>query len=270
MTRRIAGLAELADGLAGVLVDQFGVLHDGQSAAPGAAACLAHLRARGIRIVALTNSGRRAAENAERLARFGFPPRLFDAVISSGELARARIAAMLAEGALPPGAAVAVIARGGDPGTLAGLPLRAVPPGPGAALVLIAGAEPESVSLDGYARALAPLARAGVPALCANPDRWMQTARGVAFGPGQIAERYAALGGPVEMLGKPGAEMFRAGLAALGDPPPARCLMIGDSPEHDIAGAAAVGLRTLLVTSGPQSGTAAAVPPDHVIARLVW
>jgi ribonucleotide monophosphatase NagD (HAD superfamily) len=72
------------------------------------------------------------------------------------------------------------------------------------------------------------------------------------------------------MLGKPGAAMFHAALEALGGPAPGRTLMIGDSPEHDIAGAAALGIRTLLVTSGPQSGTEGAAPPDYATDRLAW
>lgn len=270
MTRTIAGLSQIAGGFEAVLVDQFGVLHDGRSAAPGAADCLKRLRDRGVRIAALTNSGKRAGANAARLARLGFPEALFDAVISSGELARAHVEALLAEGGLGPGARVAVIARDGDRGTLDGLGLTLGPPDARADLVLIAGVEPETTPLPAYATALAPLARAGVPAICANPDRWMQTRAGIGFGAGQLAALYAAEGGPVTMLGKPGAAMFGAALGALSDPEPGRTLMIGDSPEHDIGGAAALGIRTLLVTSGPQSMTQGARAPDFAIARLVW
>jgi ribonucleotide monophosphatase NagD (HAD superfamily) len=73
------------------------------------------------------------------------------------------------------------------------------------------------------------------------------------------------------MLGKPGIEMFRAGLGALGDPPPGRVLMIGDSPGHDIAGAATAGCRTLWISSGVQSGADSFVAsPDFRMKHLRW
>lgn len=39
-------------------------------------------------------------------------------------------------------------------------------------------------------------------------------------------------------------------LAALGNPPPMTVLAIGDSPEHDIAGAAGAGLDSVLLRTG--------------------
>lgn len=53
---------------------------------------------------------------------------------------------------------------------------------------------------------------------------------------------------------KPGPEIFRRALAALGTAP-ARALMVGDNP-HDDAGAALLGVRTLLLprTRGPSHG----------------
>ena len=39
-------------------------------------------------------------------------------------------------------------------------------------------------------------------------------------------------------------------LAALGNPPPRTVLAIGDSPEHDIAGAAGAGLDSVLLRTG--------------------
>ena len=271
MTEAIAGLSRIADRFDAVLVDQFGVLHDGVTAYDGALACLRALRAREVRIAAVTNSGKRAAANATRLAKFGFTADLFDTVISSGELARAHVCGLLDTGDLAPGARVAVISRDADMATLEGLGLELGPPGGDAAdLVLIAGAEPETTALDAYGDALAPSAASGIPAICANPDHWMQTSAGIRFGAGQIARRYEELGGRVTMLGKPSASIFLAALAALGHPEPERTLMIGDSPAHDIAGAASVGVKTLLVTSGPQSDTAGGSDPDYEIPSLVW
>ncbi|MEM8753121.1 MAG: TIGR01459 family HAD-type hydrolase [Pseudomonadota bacterium] len=269
MTARIAGLGEIVERFDGLLVDQFGVLHDGRRAFPGAREALDRAKASGLSIVALTNSGKRSALNAARLERLGFPASLFRSVISSGELAHERIDRMLADGRLRPGARAVLIARDGDRSLVEGKPLSLVPLGGAAEIVLIAGAEPERTDRAAYRAALAPLARAGVPALCANPDTAMYADGRAAFGAGLIAEDYRADGGPVETLGKPGAAMFEAGLAALGTTDPARTLMIGDSPEHDVAGAKAAGCATLLVTDGVQGGTGGGAA-DYALPRLVW
>ena len=60
--------------------------------------------------------------------------------------------------------------------------------------------------------------------------------------------------------------LARAGLAA------AAVLFVGDSPEHDIAGASDAGMRTALITDGglppPLQSGRDVVSPDHTISRL--
>ncbi len=268
--RPIAGLSEIVAGFDAILFDQYGVLHDGRRAFPGAAEAARRARAAGLGAAVLSNSGKRAEANAERLARLGFARELFDAVVTSGEACRGRLAADLAAGRLAEGAAVLVVARGGPDAALEGLPLRLTDAPEKAALVLIAGREPERVTLAEDAARLAPLAARGVPAFCSNPDATMYSDIGPAPGPGALATAYAEAGGPVTWFGKPHRPIFESALAALGGPNPARVLMIGDSPEHDVAGAQAIGCATLLVTEGVQAGDAAAVAPDFAIPRLVW
>ena len=271
MTREIAGLADIAETFDGVLVDQFGVLHDGRTPIPGARRCLEILSAQCIPVVAITNSGKRATGNRDRLTRLGFDPELIGAVISSGELAHAEIAGRLGSGRLPAGARVAILSRGDDSSIIDGLDVRRVAPGPDVDLLIIAGIEPERLDRDGYADLLAPLAARHVPAICANSDQVMYVEGGVSFGAGSVAQDYAASGAPVMTLGKPAPVMFSAALRALGDVRPARVLMIGDSPEHDIAGAAAAGCVTLLVRGGPQATLhGAAAAPDYAMDRLIW
>lgn len=269
MTRRIGRLREISNAFDAALVDQFGVLHDGRRAFAGAEDCLRALSQHGVPAVALSNSGKRACYNAARLESLGFAKSLFRAVISSGELAHARLGDMLRDGTLRPGDRVADISRGGEAGALEGHDLRRVGPEPGAKLLLISGAEPERMSRRNYREALAPLARAAVPALCVNPDLTIHVGDGSAFGPGAIAADYARMGGMVATLGKPGREMFDAGIAALGGPAPSRTLMIGDSPAHDIAGARAAGCLSLLIEGGVQSGETGA-PADYRMDRLIY
>jgi ribonucleotide monophosphatase NagD (HAD superfamily) len=82
--KRIAGLRDIADQFDLYLVDQYGVLHDGVAAYPGAIDAMARLASGGRRVVVLTNSGKGASDNAARLASLGFSGANIHAVVSSG------------------------------------------------------------------------------------------------------------------------------------------------------------------------------------------
>ncbi len=254
-------LADLIPRYDAFILDQFGTLHDGTALYPGAVGVLRAMRAAGKRLAVLSNSGKRAADNAVRLARLGVPADVFDVVLTSGEVGFALIAA----GRVPATEGrrrCLLLERDGDGTLLDGLDLESVPAGQ-ADLVLIAGSEGERRRLDSYAEELAPLARQNIPAVCLNPDRTMLTPRGFAFGAGQIAELYQRLGGAVTWIGKPYQAVFAATLAALGHPPPARVAVVGDSVEHDIAGARAAGCAAWLVRSGLIAGADDATIADE-------
>lgn len=268
---RISGLSAIAEQFDAVLLDQFGVLHDGRAAFPGAQEAVLRLRSAGLRLAVLSNSGKRSAANAKRLATLGFEPGQFDAVVTSGELCRERLTAALASGQLTAGAAIYVVASSGEGSPLEDLPLRSAACADDAKLVLIAGRSPQRETPEEEMKPLLPLAQRGVPCICANPDRTIYADGQPAPGPGVLAELYASAGGPLEMIGKPHAPIFEASLDALERPRAARTLMVGDSREHDIAGAAALGLKTLLIESGVQAeGHSGGPPPDFVMSRLVW
>lgn len=64
---------------------------------------------------------------------------------------------------------------------------------------------------------------------------------------------------------KPDPGIFRLALAKAGDPRPEEVVFVGDSPEHDVAGAARLGMRTVLLGAAARAETST---PDHVIASL--
>jgi 2-haloalkanoic acid dehalogenase type II len=63
---------------------------------------------------------------------------------------------------------------------------------------------------------------------------------------------------------KPDPGIFRLALAKAGNPPPGEVVFVGDSHEHDVAGAARLGMRTVLIGRPTPVDPA----PDHVIANL--
>lgn len=250
------------------LLDQFGVLLDGAKAYPEAPAALAELSRRGKRVGVLTNSGKRAGPNADRLVNMGFARNHIDAVISSGEAARSVLSGMIG-GVVAKDAPVLVLSRGGDLSCIEGLELTETDNPDSAELVLIAGSRGEELSLDAYAELLEGPAARGVPALCTNPDMTMLTERGPAFGAGRIAQLYRELGGVVDEIGKPHPLIYQVAITRLGAEDPSRVLCVGDSPAHDIRGAHGAGCKAVLVRTGihahdPLEQVLADAPPsDH-------
>lgn len=283
---KAAGLADLADRYDLFLVDQFGVLHDGSAAYRGAVEALARLKGAGSTVILISNSGKRAADNQARLARLGFDRSSYDAFVSSGEVAWRRIA----DDQLPvaPGAArplrCLLVNRRGDETAIAGLDLDLVDSAVAADLVLLTGSDGDIRPLADYRTLLAPAAARRLPCLCANPDKVMILAEGAGYGAGAIADLYTALGGPVTWIGKPYPEIYRYALEEAGRcgsrPEPGRVIGIGDSIEHDIAGAKHAGFAAALVTAGihvsdDEAALAAAMQahaavPDHLLDRFVW
>ena len=241
-----SGLAQLASRYDAFLIDQFGVLRDGRGPYPQAPATLAALKALGKRIIILSNSGKRSEENSRRLAELGFDPASWDWFLTSGETAW-RIMAREVAG---PARKCLLISRDGDTSPLDGLDITRVDDAREADIILIAASEGDVYPIEHYQALLEPAARKGVPCLCTNPDKVMLTKAGTAFGAGRIAELYEQFGGTVRWIGKPFPDIYRLAVESLQGIPPARICAIGDSVEHDIAGANAAGLASILVTTG--------------------
>lgn len=273
MTRWLDGLSSLTDLYDGYVVDQFGVLHDGTTAYPGAADALRELRARGKRVIVLSNSGKRAASNARRLAAFGVTPQHYDALITSGEL----LFQMLRQRDRAPfnalGRRVWLGCPEDDAPTLHGLDLDLVDDPATADFVLLASLP----DVAGAAAALQPaldcaLAR-GVPLICANPDRQRLTARGLEPAPGALAQRHADAGGSVLWLGKPHGLIYTVCREALGRWGSRHFLAVGDSLEHDVGGGARAGYDTCFIAGGLHADDFAAAPDgparDACLGRLL-
>lgn len=271
----ISGIGDLIDRFDHFLLDQFGVLHDGQRAYPGAVETLERLRDAGKQVLLLSNSGKRSAPNEARLVKLGFVPGSWTHFLSSGEVAWRQLNAASEERQR-----CLLIARDGDTSAADGLPLDLTASGTDADIVLLSASEGDRYDLDHYRALLAPAAARGVKCLCTNPDKIMLTAVGPRFGAGRIAELYEELGGPVTWIGKPFPQIYAAALELLGHPDPSGVVCVGDSIEHDIAGGAGAGLATALVTTGvladlDQHGREAlfaehSARPDYLMPAFRW
>jgi HAD superfamily hydrolase (TIGR01459 family) len=268
----------IASSFKAVFFDQYGVLHDGRNPYPGARDALAALKSRGVKLLILSNSGRTGAANAQRMTALGFEPKLYDFLVTSGDVARIMVERGRFPALLAPGARCFIISTSGDDDFATALGVVPTVHSGEGDLVVIAGSQADKVSLDDYRTMLAPAARRGTPCMCTNPDKLMLTPSGNAPGAGRIAEIYEELGGAVTWVGKPFPEIYRAAAELARVENPRDVLCVGDSIEHDIAGAKRFGAFAALVKTGILAGLsdkelAAEVGrhgalPDYVIRNL--
>jgi HAD superfamily hydrolase (TIGR01459 family) len=254
--RRISSLREIAQDFDAMLIDQFGVIHDGQKLYPGAAKVLAQLYEFRIPVVVMTNSGKRAAPNSARVARMGIPRVHFIDCVSSGEVAYQSLDVKRAF----------LVGKDGEDYGFG--PIEFVARPEDAEVMLILGSNAPKTSLEDYRRMFDGFK---LPAICCNPDKLMITPMGLHPAPGAIAEVYQSMGGNVTWIGKPYAAIYEHALKLIGSPQ--RVLCIGDSAEHDVAGGGAAGLSTLLVQQGVSAGVAESdlhPRPDFLCERFEW
>jgi HAD superfamily hydrolase (TIGR01459 family) len=243
-------LSAIVDRYDGLILDLWGVLHDGVRPYPGVVEALDRLKRAGQRLVVLSNAPRRAAPVARRMREIGIAPDLYDTLHSSGE----ETWQLLKERTDP------AFARLGrrcfpfmperDRGLIEGLDLELVPTPAAAEFVLMTGLNDAGEAVADYEAPLSAAARLGLPMLCANPDLEVVRDGIRELCAGALALRYEALGGPVHYVGKPHASVYRRCFAHLAGIAPSRILAIGDSLRTDIAGARGVGIDSLLVTGG--------------------
>jgi HAD superfamily hydrolase (TIGR01459 family) len=270
--------AALAGGYDVVLSDVWGVVHNGIAATAEACDALTRFRAGGGTVVLIANV-------RQILDRLAVPHSAYDAIVSSGDVARALI-----------------VARAGERVFHVG-PERDLPMFEGldapitelehADYAVCSGLFDDTVETPQDYEPLVERMRArALPMICANPDVVVERGDKLVYCAGAIADLYAAAGGDVVYAGKPYRPIYEQALsvaeAARGAPVAHhRLLAIGDSVRTDLKGAAALGIDSLFVTAGIHAEelgerhapdtlalsnifAAAGVVPKAVMSRLIW
>jgi HAD superfamily hydrolase (TIGR01459 family) len=264
---RLPGARQLSASHPVWLCDVWGVVHDGERANPSACAALIRHRAGGGVVVLITNAPRRSPTVTRLFKAFGVPEGTHDAIVSSGDVTRRLIEARAGQNIHHMGPAR-------DRDLLQGLPVTFTPLGQADAVVCtgLPGDEDDAALYDADLRIMRERA---LPMICANPDKVVHVGERLYPCAGAIAERYAAMGGVVEMAGKPHPPIYHEALRlageALGRPVTARqALAIGDGLSTDIAGAARNGIDALFIAGGIHREEIAALDdgalPDLVTA----
>lgn len=251
-TKLCQGISDISDSYSGFIVDQWGVLHDGDKPYEGVVDCLKELKARGKHIIILSNSGKTADSNRERLKQIGIAGTLYNDIVTSGEMTWQGLKSQ-SEGIFKDlGKTCYLISRGGDDSILEGTDITVVDDPDKADFMIISGSDAPEKSIEDYEPALREAARRRLKALCANPDSKAIIGQTYVMGAGSIARRYQDFGGVVHYIGKPHLPIFQYCLKILQDKGiyPGETVMIGDTMSHDILGGAGANIDTCLVKNG--------------------
>lgn len=233
----------IVDAYGGIVFDVDGVLIRGDAPVPGAAEVLDELDRRGVRTAFVTNNATRSpGDLAAWLGQHGLD-------IEPGRVVTSSLAAA---SLVEPGTRCLVIGMDGLREALAerGCILDDAPE---TAEAVVVGLD-TGLDYDDLRRATVAIA-SGARFIGTNADASLPVEGGEVW-PGNgaiLAAIETATGVAPEVAGKPGPAIFEAAVERLGAGP---VLMVGDRPETDIAGAAALGWDTALVLTGVSSGDA--------------
>jgi HAD superfamily hydrolase (TIGR01459 family) len=267
------------------LCDVWGVVHNSVVAFADACTALERFRRQGGTVVLITNAPRPSAVVMTILDGLKVPRAAYDAIVSSGDVTRAIIAARAGQSAFHVGPARDVPMFEGLDAPLASVET--------ADYVVCSGLFNDNTETpQDYAPLIAAMRARDLAMVCANPDIVVERGDKLVYCAGAIADLYAAAGGNVLYAGKPYRPIYEQAVAIARalrghETERTRLLAIGDSVRTDLKGAAAFGIDCLFVTAGihaeelggrerPSAAAlddifaAAGLAPKAVTQRLVW
>ena len=258
MSRHAAGppiIANAADLLARfdvLLVDVWGVMHDGRQAYAAAGDALSRYRAGGGTVILLSNSPAPSDIVACIIADKHVRRDAWDAIVSSGDLALAHVRARGFRAIYPLGP----FER--DRPLFERLP-GLVPLEAADAIVCSGLNDDRHETGETYRPVLGKALARRLPLVCANPDLMVDVGGALLPCAGAIASIYEDMGGTVHWAGKPHAPAYEAALDTAmrlrdSEIDRRKVLAVGDALRTDIAGALAFGLDALFIAQGIHRG----------------
>jgi HAD superfamily hydrolase (TIGR01459 family) len=256
-TKFCQGISDISDSYAGFIIDQWGVLHNGDEPYDGVVDCLKELKNRNKYIIILSNSGKRSEPNKERLKKIGIGPSLYDEIVTSGEMTWQGLKNQDEGFFKGLGKKCFLISRGGDTSIVDDLDVQIVDDPKKASFLMISGTDAPEQTLEDYEPILKAAVRHRLTALCANPDSRGVMGAGYIMGAGTLARRYQDFGGVVHYIGKPHQPIFQHCIRTLQarEIYPGQTIVVGDTMAHDILGGTLVNMDTCLVKAGLHAPT---------------
>jgi HAD superfamily hydrolase (TIGR01459 family) len=244
----VEGLQPLAERYDLILCDVWGVLHNGVKAYESASDALTRFRAKGGRVVLVSNAPRPGASVGTQLDGFQVPRSAYDAIVTSGDLTRLAIQERIDK----------VVHHIGPPRDMPiynGIDARFGSIAEADYVVCSGFDNDEEETVEDYRPQLEAMRRRNLLMVCANPDLVVERGHMILPCAGTIALAYEEMGGEVFYAGKPHRPVYERALTVaadlVGHPiPKERVLAVGDAIRTDIAGAVGFGIDALMIARG--------------------
>lgn len=246
--RVLSSFDEIASDYDVMLCDLWGCYHNGLRPYEAAVAALRRFRASGGAVILLTNAPRPNPAVRKHLDGMGAPADSFDAIVSSGDSARAVLAS------LKHGRKLYVIGPDRDQSIWEGLDVELTTLEQADAILCTGLFDDTTETPADYADTIAAARARDLPFLCANPDIIVDRGEQRLYCAGAIGLEYKKAGGRVLYFGKPHAPIYELAFSVAADlrpdAPRSRIIGVGDGPATDVLGAELAGVDCLFVTGG--------------------
>lgn len=229
--------------------DVWGVVHDGHRAFAAACTALDRFRANGGTVILVSNAPVPEARVMQMLDERAVPREAYDRIVTSGDIALARIASQGYQ------RVHCIGPRDRDAAFFEKVTAAEAAIDTAQAIVCTGLDDDENETAGTYRPLLERALARSLPFVCANPDFVVDVGGKHYLCAGAIADLYAHMGGAVFWAGKPHPSAYSAALAIAeslrGETiARSRLLVIGDSVRTDIRGAQDFGIDALFVASG--------------------
>ena len=239
---QIQNLSEIQNEYECFFIDLWGVIHNGVNLFENVLDTLKFLKNKKKSIFFLTNAPRRSNVIKKQLFEFGLSNKLYDDIVSSGEITWQKLKSKK-------NLRCFLIGPPRDFHLVEGLDVEVVKNPKLVDLIINTGPWGDKDSLENYKPILEELVNYNPLMICSNPDKTVIRGNRFMICAGLLAEYYQKIGGKVEYYGKPYSEIYEYTYSIM-KKTNEKILVIGDSLDNDIKGANLQNLDSLLITSG--------------------
>lgn len=250
MIKPIVNVGKIIDNFEAVVVGFRGVISEGDSIRQDAVNALINARKAGKKIVLCSNSPLRSSELADFFISYKVPLKLFEAIITAGEILHYELKAK--QGAFANlGNNYFQIGDNQHYGIFDNLDYNRVHSLDEASFVFMGNVESLDDTIEKYIPILQHAVALGLPFVTAGNDTSSFMNEKICLGTGAVAEQYAVLGGKILTVGKPEPIVSAYCLEALPqDIAKEKILFIGDNAATDIKAANLIGAASVLISKG--------------------
>jgi HAD superfamily hydrolase (TIGR01459 family) len=243
--QNIGGLQEIISNYEGIILDAWGVLHNGHQPFPHVIDTLKELRVNGIKILVLSNAPRRIHNIEERTKQVGIERNLYDLLHSSGEELHLTMKHKNGWGNNFYHLGEVIHRHLFDD-----LSINRQESLNDADFIINTGMAQQDCKATDFDDLFKEAAEKELLMLCANPDKIVMVGDQTMLCAGSFALRYEELGGKTHYFGKPYEGVYKTVLALMDITNKEKVIAVGDSFATDIKGANNFGIDSIIVETG--------------------